>query len=212
MSLNDAYSLSTPEDSRRLYASWAKTYDEDFVFANAYSYPRRVAEVFIRQAQVPRVIDVGCGTGAIGEHLVELDPEIEIVGVDISPEMLSVAATKRRDNGKSLYSKLYELDLTKKPKFAGPKYESGVSAGTFTHGHLGPEALLNVIALVRPDGLLVIGINAAHFANQGFSTLFDRLVAESVVSTPLFDEVDIYDQGSPHHGDKALIASFTRLR
>ena len=41
--LDEAYAISTPEDSRRLYARWAATYDADFVERERYVYPRTVA-------------------------------------------------------------------------------------------------------------------------------------------------------------------------
>lgn len=39
--LDDAYALKTPEDSRRLYADWAASYDAEFAEAPATGCPRR---------------------------------------------------------------------------------------------------------------------------------------------------------------------------
>jgi predicted TPR repeat methyltransferase len=50
------------------------------------------------------VLDLGCGTGLIAVALTDL-PIAPIVGIDISPRMLEVAATKQ------LYSTLHEADL-----------------------------------------------------------------------------------------------------
>lgn len=38
-----------------------------------------------------RILDVACGTGLLIERLLELDPSVEIVGVDLSEEMLARA-------------------------------------------------------------------------------------------------------------------------
>ena len=46
VTLAEAYALQTPEDSRRLYARWAATYESEFVALNQYVIPDRVAAVF----------------------------------------------------------------------------------------------------------------------------------------------------------------------
>jgi len=43
VTLDDAYALATPQDSRQLYARWAATYESDFVVLNQYVVPDRVA-------------------------------------------------------------------------------------------------------------------------------------------------------------------------
>ena len=76
VTLAEAYALQTPQDSRRLYARWAATYESEFVALNQYVIPDRVAAVF---AEVGRdvaggvkgpVLDVGCGTGLVAVALV----------------------------------------------------------------------------------------------------------------------------------------------
>jgi trans-aconitate 2-methyltransferase len=45
----------------------------------------------IRQLRPSRVVDLGCGTGALTEVLADLWPEAQITGIDRSPEMLTQA-------------------------------------------------------------------------------------------------------------------------
>lgn len=33
-----------------------------------------------------------------------------------------------------------------------------MSVGTFTHGHVGPEAIHEVVRIVRPGGVIALGI------------------------------------------------------
>jgi SAM-dependent methyltransferase len=42
-----------------------------------------------------RVLDAGCGTGALAEHVARTCPAVELVGVDLSPTMLKIARGKR---------------------------------------------------------------------------------------------------------------------
>jgi predicted TPR repeat methyltransferase len=202
----DAYALRTPEDSRRLYRDWAETYDAEFVEARRYAYPERVAAVYADRADPSApVLDVGAGTGAVGRALVEAGCAA-VDGLDISPEMLAVAARKGG------YRALIEADLTQPLPIDAGAYGGAVSAGTFTLGHLGPEALEGVVRAVRRGGLLVIGVNAKHFEAEGFRAAFDRLAAEGRVSAAEYVEVGVYgpDADHEHKDDTALLAVMTR--
>ena len=46
-SLQAAYALSSVDDNRRLYARWAKGYDQDFAADMDYVLPRHVAQQFL---------------------------------------------------------------------------------------------------------------------------------------------------------------------
>jgi trans-aconitate 2-methyltransferase len=51
----------------------------------------------VRTAAVGRVLDLGCGTGALTVHLADRWPGAEVLGVDSSPEMLAAAAPRARE-------------------------------------------------------------------------------------------------------------------
>jgi SAM-dependent methyltransferase len=216
VTLDDAYALVTPQDSRRLYARWAATYESDFVALNQYVIPDRVAEVFAdaaRRVNGP-LLDVGCGTGLVAAALVRNaagdGDDWVIDGVDISPEMLAVSATKARPDGRPLYRRLIEGDLTAHVDITDSSYAGVLSAGTFTHGHLGPAALSALIRFGRPGAVFAIGINAEHFAAMGFA---DQLADESASGTICDLDprvVEMYLPGSEHFGANAVVAVFRR--
>ena len=211
INLEDAYALETPEDNRALYRNWASTYDDDFALRNKYVYPKTIASIcaeLVDSSSPQTILDIGCGTGIVGTCVSELVTASIIDGVDISPEMLRVASTKLRVDSKPVYGQLFEADLTKPISFAEAKYDVAISAGTFTHGHLGPDALINVLSALRPGGLMVVGINKEHFGANGFRTALQKATHSQLISAPAFTEVQIYDEGSPHYGDLALIANF----
>ncbi|MFM9137118.1 MAG: class I SAM-dependent DNA methyltransferase, partial [Actinomycetota bacterium] len=119
--LEDAYAVTTPEENKALYARWAATYDAEFVSATDYVYPIRVAERAIEvmgSVDSLEVVDVGCGTGALGSLIAELRPTWALDGVDISLQMLAVAGTKHRSDGEPVYRDLLDADLTKPIQFA----------------------------------------------------------------------------------------------
>ena len=122
------------------------------------------------------VVDIGCGTGLGGQAL-RCHGTFAIDGIDISPEMLGQAAAKALD-GSPVYRTLIEADLTQRIPVDDATYAGVMSVGTFTHGHVGHEALAEVIRIIRPGGRAAIGINAAHFAAAGFGAAFDQLVTD----------------------------------
>ena len=205
--LNEAYSVKTPEDNKRLYAKWAATYDSSFVDAKQYRYPKAISECFdeVVTDSVFRVLDIGTGTGLTGMYLSRLRPTVVLDGMDISPEMLEQASLKTRTDGSAVYSELYERDLTRDVLNENAPYEALISSGTFTHGHLGPECLRNLLPLLAHDGWLVVGVNNEHFEAKGFADELDALVSIGAITQPEILRIDVYESGSVHYGDQARV-------
>ncbi len=217
--LDRAYAVVTPEDNRRLYADWAATYDEGFLAAHGYVYHRSVVAAFLRRdREVGPVLDVGCGTGVVGQELAR-QGVVEIDGIDLSPQMLEVAATKLTDSGAGVYRTLISADLTTTVDIADGSYTGVVSAGTFTHGHLGPEPLGELVRIAAPGAVLAIGINADYFESAGFADWFARAISNGVVSalevveSPVYD-VDRYEasDADAHASTVSSVALFERSR
>lgn len=206
LGLDEAYSVKTPDDNRRLYAQWAATYETSFVDAQQYRYPKAIAEVFNDVvAPVKRVLDIGTGTGLTGMYLSRLRPDVVIDGMDISPEMLAQAKLKLRSDDSVVYRALYERDLTQNVPNENLPYEALFSSGTFTHGHLGPESLHNLLPLLVDKGWLVVGVNNEHFESKGFSGTLDSFVALGAIEPPQIMRIDVYEPGSLHYGDQARV-------
>ena len=214
ITLADAYNLVTSDDSRELYAQWAPTYDNTFIEDNQYVYPTKIAEVLAKHMPADRsfsVIDIGCGTGAVGEEIAKIRPNSVIEGVDISPEMLAVAASKKRSDGNKVYEDLHEADLTSTIYFAANYYDFFVSAGTFTIGHLGAYELIDAISVCRAGATIVAGVNQQHWEDNDFASAISEAVNGKTITKPQYEEVDIYAEGSAHFGDKARVVIFKKL-
>lgn len=207
LGLADAYAVRTPDDNRALYRDWAATYERDFTEARGYVYHLEVARLFASAAPAPvdgPVLDVGCGTGIVGVALRELGIET-IDGIDISPEMLAEAAQKHT------YRSLTEADLTRALAIADDTYAGITSVGTFTHGHLGPEPLRELVRVTSPRGLFAIGINAEHYASEGFEALLSELAGTGAITEPVLHDVRIYEAADDEWADDlASVAVFRR--
>ena len=209
LGLDDAYAVETPDDNRRLYAAWAATYDAEFLDAEGYVYHRIVARAFVDHGGTGPVLDVGCGTGAVGEVLAKLGVE-PIDGVDISPEMLEQAVTKRIGD-QPVYRRLVTGDLLAGTDLADDAYAGVVSAGTFTHGHVGPAALGEVLRVGAPGCRFTIGVNAEHYQQRAFADAFARLEGDGDIDELTRRDVAIYEGNASAHGsDRALVVQFVK--
>ena len=202
--LKDAYSIKTPEDSINLYRSWASTYDSDFAKQNDYRSPLEIAKYFDKYSnnKDTPILDVGAGTGLIGEYLKLSSREID--AIDISPEMLNIARLK------NCYSKIIEADLTKRLLINDNHYGAIVSAGTFTHGHVGPDVLDELLRVTRSGGLFVLTIHYKLYKKAGFDKKL--LEIKKSITKPSFHEVDVYGNNpdKDHGNDKVIIVVFRK--
>ena len=209
LNVEDAYALRTPADSIHLYGEWASTYDSDFVGSSAYVLYRHIAEVFLHEQSSINgaVLDVGCGTGVVGECL-RACGVAEVDGIDISQPMLTEAARKKTGNGDRVYRKLIAADLTKKLDIADNQYAGLISAGTFTHGHLGPGSLDELWRVAAPGAICAIGIRSTHFESLKFGEKLADDVQNRIITKPKLVEVRIYSEeadSSEHADDKACV-------
>ncbi|MBO9412301.1 MULTISPECIES: class I SAM-dependent methyltransferase [unclassified Ruegeria] len=203
--LHTAYALETPEDNRRLYAEWAGDYDEGFATREDYQLHIRTARAFVGAGGQGPVLDVGAGTGLCGAVLAGLGVG-PIDATDISAEMLDQAMRK------DIYRDAIEADLNEGIPVPRENYSGVVSSGTFTHGHLGPEALIPLLRVARPGAQFALSINAQHYEKLGFAEALHKL-AQGQIRNLALPEVRIYGElaNGPNKDDTALIALFERV-
>ena len=204
--LSDAYALQTPSDSKRLYAGWASSYDQDFAAGQDYLLPGLTAKAFAAAGGKGPVLDVGAGTGLCGAALQALGVG-PVDAADISPEMLAEALRK------DAYRDVIEADLLDGIPVPRSAYRGVVSSGTFTHGHVGPEALPALLRAAAPDAQFALSVNAKHYEKAGFAAAFDRLLRGQWIKSLTLPELRIYGPRATgdHKDDTALIALFQKV-
>ena len=124
---------------------------------------------------------------------------------DITPEMLEIA------RGKGIYRSLFEGDLLKPLALDDGAYGGVISCGTFTHGHVGPACLPELLRVTRPGALFVCGTIPAVLDGMGFGSALARLQAAGRITPLRFAEIEIYDQKDhPHADDRGLVMVFRK--
>lgn len=200
LGLEDAYAVKTPDDNLALYRDWASTYDSEFAAPRGYQYPQLIANIYSSKmcGEDTPVLDVGAGTGLVAAALLEhpeIDSELIIDGIDISPEMLEVSKQKE------IYHRLFEADLTLPVDLPDDYYGAVISVGTFTHGHVGPDALYELLRMSKPGALFVIGVNGTAFDKYHFGSGFASLQADGYITPLEFVRVQYYANADDDHAD-----------
>jgi trans-aconitate methyltransferase len=204
--LKGALGLTGPDACLAYYRDWAASYDQGFATEMQYLLPAHVAAAFMGANGQGPVLDVGAGTGLLAESLRRMGFKDPIDAVDFSVEMLERAAEKR------IYAGLFQADITR-PLNLPRRYGGIVSSGTFTAGHVGPEALPHLLAVARPQAQFALSINRRVWTALGFDRALESLAAENRITGLHQIEVEVYGQAATridadHAGDRALIALF----
>ncbi|MGI9400690.1 MAG: class I SAM-dependent DNA methyltransferase [Rhizobiaceae bacterium] len=172
--LGSVYNAGDPDEIAKLYDGWANSYDEEMASAG-YRHPSICVALLARHLPggAEPLLDAGAGTGLIGEWLGILGYR-QVEGLDISEGMLKVAA------GKGVYSKLHNLALGGVLPFADGEFAGIVSSGVFTTGHVGAEALDELIRICKQDGVIVLTIKNDLWDNE-FAGRLAELAQEGAI-------------------------------
>ena len=171
--LKRAYNLSGKEETESLYDDWAGTYDTDTADGFGYVAPEHAAERLA--ALVPptaTVLDAGCGTGLVGAQLAARG-FTTIDGIDLSHGMLDQARAK------SAYRNLSKADLTERLPFADDTYDATICVGTLTEGHVGPEALDELVRVTR--AYLVVTVLSRIWESLGYRAYIEGLESADLI-------------------------------
>ena len=166
----DIYKLQTSEELLKYYKNWANNnkYNKDMVDWK-YTAPQETVSVLSKYALNKnfRILDAGCGTGLVGIELKKYGYS-NIEGVDFSQNMLDLVP-------QSIYKKIEKIDLNKALKFKDNIYDVIMCVGTFTYGHVKPQALDELIRITKNKGFICFTINEGIYEEYGFDNKIKAL-------------------------------------
>ena len=146
---------------KNLFNHYANYYDLHLQDHLHYDVPAQLARAIEEETQESkqdalRILDLGCGTGLMGEELADMASHL--VGVDLSPNMISQAEKK------GIYHDLMMGDITKIFK-SQSDLDLVVAADVFTYiGNL-DTIFTGVHSVLKEDGLFAFTIEKTHDAD-----------------------------------------------
>ena len=154
-----------PESVRDLFDAYAETFEDHLVRKLGYSTPQKLDEA-IRAVSPPdvrwsAVLDLGCGTGLMGEILA--DRSEELFGVDIAPKMVG----KAREKG--IYTAVTAIDMLPYLRSReAARFDLVVAADVFVYlGDLA-EVFAEAARILRRGALFAFSVEAAPDGTENF--------------------------------------------
>ena len=164
------YKLKTTREVMKYYDEWGKgkKYDKDMVDWN-YTGPKETVEVFKKYAlnKDISIFDAGCGSGLVGLELKKFGYN-HFHGADLSQKLLDTIP-------RNLYQRLIKLDLNKPININNNFFDAIMCVGTFTFGHVKPQALDEFIRITKSNGLICFTINEGIYEEYGFDKKIETL-------------------------------------
>ena len=110
-----------------------------------------------------------------------------------------------------IYKNLFTADITQPIKTVNYTYQGIISSGTFTHGHVGPSAIENLLSIAQGGAYFALSVNKDHWLKKGFATQFKEL--NHKIDRLLLHEVLIYGDHSKvdHRNDLAIVVTFQKV-
>lgn len=140
--------------SRTAFDAQAPTYDTGMEGEHARRlYPHVLAEVMRAAAgdSVPRLLDLGCGTGALAALVLEGVPGARLSCVDLSPEMVEIARKRLGDRADVLL-----CDAERLP-FRDGSFDVVWCNDSFHHYPDPERAAFQAWRVLAPGGTFIIG-------------------------------------------------------
>ena len=153
---------------KRIYQEWADSYDADNDDALGTVSQPTMVELFAQFVtdKESYLLDAGCGTGLVGSYLLTAG-FTNFDGTDISEEMLSHAKGRG-------YRNLFSANLAQTLPLEDNRYAGCLCVGVFTHGHVGPKGLHELIRITQKGGIIGFTVNEDIYDDYAF----DRAISD----------------------------------
>lgn len=140
------------------YDQWSDKYEAD-VRQVWEAVPRTAAWMLSKYIDDKQslILDFGTGTGLVGVALAALGFK-QIIGIDISPGMLTKAAEK------GVYSSLVCCSIGDEQFKNLDKANGIIATGVFAQSHAGPAELSKLQEIIKPDGIVVFTVRQSFLS------------------------------------------------
>ncbi|KAL3937610.1 MAG: hypothetical protein SGBAC_007319 [Bacillariaceae sp.] len=167
-----------PAYVRALFDGYSSRFESELVDVLQYQGHTLVYEALekawkeVDAATIQRIIDLGCGTGLLGELMVHRLPAVEVHGVDLSPRMVDLAAARRSNNqGRHVYTSVNCADAAEYlSNLEQESVDAILAADVFIYiGDIGPVLQESARSLVQ-GGLVGFTVESYENDSNGKNT------------------------------------------
>jgi len=133
------------------FDKWAGSYDTGIVSIFFKKCNRKICQLVNLQDGM-KVLDVGCGTGSLLKELSQSGRELNLYGIDLSPEMINGARVKLKDVE---HVELYERSAA--DLLFQSNYFDYVVCMNSLHHHPNPkQSLAEMTRVLKPGGVMIL--------------------------------------------------------
>ncbi|MEM9748566.1 MAG: class I SAM-dependent methyltransferase [Actinomycetota bacterium] len=141
-----------------------------------------MAELITEHLSAGRVLDAGCGTGLVGVAIAVRNPDLDLIGIDVSPASVGLARER------NVYSEVSVASLDDPLDAPDGSFDAVVCAGVLSYVADVETTLSEMIRVARPGGRVVATHRSDLWSEQDADAIVARLVAghdvTAVVSDP----------------------------
>lgn len=139
------------ERNIKRFNKWAGSYDTGIVSIFFKMCNRKLCQLVNLQDGM-KLLDAGCGTGSLLKELSGSGKELNLYGIDLSPEMVNAARVKLKDKK---HIELYEGSAADLP-FESNSFDYVVCANSLHH-HANPnQSLVEMTRVLKPGGVMIV--------------------------------------------------------
>jgi predicted TPR repeat methyltransferase len=193
---------TSPDEVRGYYDEQAPTYDSTLA-SWGYDAPSRVAELLLRTLPVDRasqtVLDAGCGTGLAGQALRDAGFAGRLLGVDLSPDSVALAA------GRGIYDDVAVGDLQRPLEYDDDSVDGVVCVGVLTYVPDVAKIWGEFCRVTRPGGAIALTQRDDLWRQRRCNEVLDDLERDGRWAVVHLSQPASYLPGNADFGDEILV-------
>jgi SAM-dependent methyltransferase len=159
MSASSQDAVTAHFDAYAVNNRWGELYNPDNPDSYSFLARRRKSVELLGDLRGKRILDVGCGTGALMEPLIGADVRYE--GLDIAPTMVAVATRHLQELGAEGRFKIHLATGLTMP-FENDQFDAVVGMGYLEYFDDPRSVIREAMRVVKPGGRLVFTIPKKH--------------------------------------------------
>ncbi len=142
----------------RLFDNYAEKFEQHLTQTLEYHTPADLTEFIHTRTSLPntisKVLDLGCGTGLLGQELSKQFTIQQLVGVDLSAKMLQKAKDK------NIYTQLHNTDLLEYLQNSSSNYDLITATDVFIYVGDLTDVMTLVHKRLNPDGYFAFSVES----------------------------------------------------